>query len=198
MNELRKLPSVEKINQDPEIEEYIREYGRNCVISAIRDFLDFFRNQIKNGDSAPTIEGVQNKIFEILSNQFSATLIPVINATGVVLHTNLGRAPLSLDTIQAMHSIGSGYNTLEFNLSTGKRGSRSVHAEEILKQLTGTEAALIVNNNAAAVLLVLSALANRKNVVIARSQLIEIGGGFRIPDVMKQSGAKLLEVGTTN
>jgi L-seryl-tRNA(Ser) seleniumtransferase len=198
MNELRKLPSVEKINQDPEIEEYIREYGRNHVIAAIRDSLDYFRNQIKNGESAPTFDGIKINIFEILSDQFSPSLIPVINATGVVLHTNLGRAPLSHETIQSMQSIGSGYNTLEFNLSTGKRGSRSIHAEEILKQLTGTEAAIIVNNNAAAVLLVLSALAKRKYVVIARTQLIEIGGGFRIPDVMKQSGAKLLEVGTTN
>lgn len=134
----------------------------------------------------------------ILSDRFSPTLIPVINATGVILHTNLGRAPLSAETIQAMQSIGASYNTLEFNLSSGKRGSRSVHAEEILKQLTGAEAAIVVNNNAAAVLLVLSSLAKRRSVIIARSQLIEIGGGFRIPDVMKQSGAKLNEVGTTN
>ena len=129
---------------------------------------------------------------------FSPTLISVINATGVILHTNLGRAPLSNETIQSMQTIGSSYNTLEYDLVNGKRGSRSIHAEEILKQLTGAEFATIVNNNASAVLLVLSSLANRKKVVISRTQLIEIGGGFRIPDVMKQSGAKLIEIGTTN
>lgn len=198
MNELRKLPSVEKIVQDPESEEWFGKYGRDQTIRAIRESLEFFRSEIKSGKNAPDQLEILKQIDTILSGRFSPTLIPVINATGVVLHTNLGRAPLSHETILAMQSLGSNYSTLEFNLSTGKRGSRSAHAEEILKQLTGAEAAIIVNNNAAAVLLVLSALANRRNVVIARSQLIEIGGGFRIPDVMKQSGAKLKEVGTTN
>jgi L-seryl-tRNA(Ser) seleniumtransferase len=198
MNELRNLPSVEKIIQYSESEEWISKFGRDQTLRAIRETLDFFRSEIKSGKYAPDHLEISNQIQEILSNRFSPTLIPVINATGVVLHTNLGRAPLSHETIRAMQSIGSEYSTLEFNLSTGKRGSRSVHAEEILKQLTGAEAAIVVNNNAAAVLLVLSALAKRKNVIIARSQLIEIGGGFRIPDVMKQSGAKLKEVGTTN
>lgn len=198
MNELRNLPSVEKIIQYPEVEELISKFGRDQTIRAIRETLDFFRSKIKSGKKAPGHLEISNQIDKLLSDRFSPTLIPVINATGVVLHTNLGRAPLSDETIQAMQSIGSNYSTLEFNLTTGKRGSRSVHAEEILKQLTGAEAAIVVNNNAAAVLLVLSALAKRKNVIIARSQLIEIGGGFRIPDVMKQSGAKLKEVGTTN
>jgi L-seryl-tRNA(Ser) seleniumtransferase len=198
MNELRLLPSVEKIIQNPETDRLIKNYGRNHVIYAIRESLDFFRNRILEGDSAPSYQEIQGHIETSLKDRFAPTLIPVINATGVILHTNLGRAPLSEETIIAMQSIGTNYNTLEFNLNTGKRGSRSVHAEEILKQLTGVEAAMVVNNNAAAVLLVLSALAKRKNVVIARSQLIEIGGGFRIPDVMRQSNAKLLEVGTTN
>jgi L-seryl-tRNA(Ser) seleniumtransferase len=122
----------------------------------------------------------------------------VINATGVILHTNLGRAPLSKATIAAMTEVARGYSNLEYDLETGKRGSRLGQAESILQKLTGTEAAVIVNNNASAVLLILSALASKKRVVIARSQLVEIGGGFRIPDVMKQSGAKLVEVGTTN
>jgi len=198
MNELRNLPSVEKIVQYSESEEWISKFGRDQTIRAIRETLDYFRSEIKFGRKAPDQLEISSQIFRILSDRFSPTLIPVINATGVVLHTNLGRAPLSHETIQAMQSIGSNYSTLEFNLSSGKRGSRSVHAEEILKQLTGAEAAIVVNNNAAAVLLVLSAIAKRKNVIIARSQLIEIGGGFRIPDVMKQSGAKLKEVGTTN
>jgi L-seryl-tRNA(Ser) seleniumtransferase len=122
----------------------------------------------------------------------------VINATGVVLHTNLGRAPLSLAAVQAVQAVAGGYSNLEFDLRSGKRGSRLVHAEALLCQLTGAEAALVVNNNAAAVLLILSALARRRGVVIARSQLVEVGGGFRIPDVMKQSGARLVEVGATN
>ncbi|PKO06886.1 MAG: L-seryl-tRNA(Sec) selenium transferase [Chloroflexi bacterium HGW-Chloroflexi-3] len=198
MNELRNLPSVEKIIQYSESEEWISKFGRHQTLRAIRETLDFFRSEIKSGKNAPDHLEISNQIQKILSDRFFPTLIPVINATGVVLHTNLGRAPLSHETIRSMQSIGSNYSTLEFSLSTGKRGSRSVHTEEILKQLTGAEAAIVVNNNAAAVLLVLSALAKRKNVIIARSQLIEIGGGFRIPDVMKQSGAKLKEVGTTN
>jgi L-seryl-tRNA(Ser) seleniumtransferase len=116
----------------------------------------------------------------------------------VILHTNLGRAPLSDAAIRAMDSVSRGYSNLEFDLDTGKRGSRLIHAESLLQKLTGAESALIVNNNASAVLLILSALANKKRVIIARSQLVEIGGGFRVPDVMKQSGAKLVEVGATN
>ncbi len=116
----------------------------------------------------------------------------------MILHTNLGRAPLSAAALQAMEAVAHGYSNLEFDLETGKRGSRLVHAETLLQRLTGAEAAMVVNNNAAAVLLVLAALANRKRVVISRHQLVEIGGGFRLPDVMKQSGAKLVEVGTTN
>jgi L-seryl-tRNA(Ser) seleniumtransferase len=122
----------------------------------------------------------------------------VINATGVILHTNLGRAPLSAATIQAMKQVSENYSTLEYDLAKGQRGSRSIHAEAILQKLTGAESALIVNNNASAVLLILSALANKKRVVISRTQLVEIGGGFRVPDVMRQSGARLVEIGTTN
>jgi L-seryl-tRNA(Ser) seleniumtransferase len=122
----------------------------------------------------------------------------VINASGVILHTNLGRAPLSQATIAAMQNIATGYSNLEYDLEKGKRGSRLIHAESVLQKLTGAEAALAVNNNASAVMLVLAALAKGRRAIIARSQLVEIGGGFRVPDVMKQSGAKLVEVGTTN
>src|SRR6185369_4352611 len=128
----------------------------------------------------------------------ASTLVPVINATGVILHTNLGRAPLSEATIAAMKHAAESYSTLEYDLEKGQRGSRLIHAESMLQKLLGVEAAVIVNNNASAVLLVLAALANKKRVVISRTQLVEIGGGFRVPDVMKQSGAKLVEVGTTN
>jgi L-seryl-tRNA(Ser) seleniumtransferase len=134
----------------------------------------------------------------LLVSWVKPTLRVVINASGVILHTNLGRAPLSDATIRAMDLVARGYSTLEYDLEKGARGSRLIHAESVLQKLTGAESAVVVNNNASAVLLVLSALANRKRVIISRSQLVEIGGGFRIPDVMKQSGAKLLEVGTTN
>jgi L-seryl-tRNA(Ser) seleniumtransferase len=133
-----------------------------------------------------------------LEEWLAPTLRPVINATGVIIHTNLGRAPLSQAAIQAMQEVAPGYSSLEYDLEHGRRGSRLVHAESLLQRLTGAEAALVVNNNAAAVLLALTALARRHRVVIARSQLVEIGGGFRVPDVMKQSGAKLVEIGTTN
>jgi L-seryl-tRNA(Ser) seleniumtransferase len=126
------------------------------------------------------------------------TLRPVINASGVILHTNLGRAPLSKETMAAMDAASRGYCNLEFELDSGRRGSRQTHVEKLLCRLTGAEAALAVNNNAAAVLLALTALAKRKEVIVSRSQAVEIGGGFRIPDVMRQSGAKLVEVGTTN
>jgi L-seryl-tRNA(Ser) seleniumtransferase len=126
------------------------------------------------------------------------TLYPLLNATGVIIHTNLGRAPLSQSARQAMDLIAAGYSNLEYDLEAGSRGSRYLHAETLLCRLTGAEAALVVNNNAGAVLLVLAALAKGKKVIVSRGQLVEIGGGFRIPDVMRQSGARLVEVGTTN
>jgi L-seryl-tRNA(Ser) seleniumtransferase len=126
------------------------------------------------------------------------TIRPVINATGVIIHTNLGRAPLSQATIEAMQAAAASYTTLEYDLSTGERGSRAVHAEELLTRLVAAEAALVVNNNAAAILLMLTALCQGQEVIISRGQLVEIGGGFRVPDVMAQSGAHLVEVGTTN
>jgi L-seryl-tRNA(Ser) seleniumtransferase len=144
----------------------------------------------------------ETEIFEQANSLLKAwttpTLKPVINASGVVIHTNLGRAPLSKAAIQAAQDVALGYSSLEYDLKKGKRGSRLLHAEELLKQLTGAESALVVNNNASAVLLALTALAKRRRTLIARTQLVEIGGGFRIPDVMAQSGAKLVEIGTTN
>ncbi|MEW5827701.1 MAG: L-seryl-tRNA(Sec) selenium transferase [Chloroflexota bacterium] len=200
MSELRNLPSVEQLLQTKLAAEMISANGRPLVLEAIRCVLDEARGRILSGSetTVPEREAILENVSVVLDEWVTPTLLPVINATGVILHTNLGRSPLSKATIQAMEAVSRGYSTLEFDLSNGKRGSRLVHAEAVLKRLTGAEAAVVVNNNASAVLLVLSALAHRRKAVIARSQLVEIGGGFRIPDVMKQSGAKLLEVGTTN
>jgi L-seryl-tRNA(Ser) seleniumtransferase len=178
----------------------IDEYGRPLTLDALRTTLDETRARFKADPkiALPSTDLILAQTESRLSAWTASTLQPVINATGVILHTNLGRAPLSDATIQAMNEAASNYSNLEYDLSRGRRGTRLIHAETVLQKLTRAEAALVVNNNASAILLVLSALANRKRVVIARSQLIEIGGGFRIPDVMKQSGAKLVEVGTTN
>ena len=176
----------------------IKKFGRPQTIAAIRATLDEIRQDKVTNDRQFDMVNILNRTDEKLAAWFQPSLKPVINATGVILHTNLGRSPLSKKSIQAINLISSSYNTLEYDLEKGKRGSRSIHAEQLLVRLTGAESAFVVNNNASAVLLTLSALANRRKVIIARSQLIEIGGGFRIPDVMKQSGAKLFEIGTTN
>jgi L-seryl-tRNA(Ser) seleniumtransferase len=198
MTSLRDLPSVEQLLQ--QAETLIDEYGRPLTLDAIRTTLDGIRTQFKAmpEEGLPSTEEILAQAESQLSVWTMPTLIPVINATGVILHTNLGRAPLSTATIQAMKQVSENYSTLEYDLGKGQRGSRSIHAEAILQKLTGAEAAVIVNNNASAVLLILSALANKKRVIISRTQLVEIGGGFRVPDVMRQSGAKLVEIGTTN
>ncbi len=197
---LRALPSVEHLLQTHSAAKLIASFGRPLTLASIQSSLEEIRGQLlkNSGVSVPDQEIILNRAAEMLQIWSSPTLVPVINASGVILHTNLGRAPLSTAAIQSMQIISEGYSNLELNLETGKRGSRLIHAETLLQKLTGAEAALVVNNNAAAVLLVLSGLANKKRVIISRSQLIEIGGGFRIPDVMRHSGAKLVEIGTTN
>ncbi len=199
MNERRRIPSVEQVLQSQEGKDWLAAYGRPLTLQAVRFVLDEVRGQLlSEGHGMPGWTEVTRQITTRLAGWTAPSLVAVINASGVILHTNLGRAPLSPAAIQAMQQVAAGYSNLEYDLNTGKRGSRLVHAEALLRQLTGAEAALVVNNNAAAVLLILSALARRRGVVIARSQLVEIGGGFRVPDVMKQSGARLVEVGATN
>jgi L-seryl-tRNA(Ser) seleniumtransferase len=182
MVDLRALPSIDELLQTTAAQTYVAEV----------------RKAYPKTGRVPEIPQLLSRVEQLLENWTELTLRPVINATGVILHTNLGRAPLSQAANEAIQAVSAGYSSLEYNLEKGERGSRLVHAEALLQRLTGAEAALVVNNNAAAVLLVLSALARRRRVLIARSQLVEIGGGFRVPDVMKQSGAKLVEVGTTN
>ena len=202
MGSLRDLPSVDLISQTPQAQGWAATYGRPLTIEAIRSVLSQVRSRFAQDESQkaslPGGEVLLAEIGQTLQDWTAPTLEPVINASGVILHTNLGRAPLSRAALQAAQAVAMGYSNLEFDLALGKRGSRLVHAEALLQRLTGAEAALVVNNNAAAVLLALTTLARRRAVVIPRSQLVEIGGGFRVPDVMKQSGARLLEIGTTN
>jgi L-seryl-tRNA(Ser) seleniumtransferase len=197
-DELRKLPGVDRLLQEPAVQNLIQAYGHELTVEGLRHALDATRDQIRGGALCPPAEEIVTQAGEYLHALARPTLRPVINASGVIIHTNLGRAPLSEETQAAMLDAARGYTNLEYDLEAGRRGSRYVHAEQLLCRLTGAEAALVVNNNAGAVLLVLTALAHGREVIISRSQLIEIGGGFRIPDVMRQSGARLVEVGTTN
>jgi len=180
------------------IKFYQEVYPHDLIVSVIRQRIEAAKTIIKSGKPAPSLEEIVTDISLQLNVLGRPGLRPVINATGVILHTNLGRAPLSKDTIAAMETASRGYNNLEFDLETGARGSRQTLIEPLLCRLTGAEAALVVNNNAAAVLLGLSAIAKRREVIVSRGQAVAIGGGFRIPDVMRQSGAKLVEIGTTN
>ncbi len=198
MRELRQIPSVGQLIKTKPITDCISEFGRPLTLQAIRTVLEEVRLRYSEGDSIPAEEDLLIGVIDKLASWTAPTLQPVINATGVILHTNLGRAPISSSALQAIQAAASGYSSLEYQLDKGRRGSRTIHAESFFKQLTGAEGVLVVNNNASAVLLILSVMATRRKVVIARSQLVEIGGGFRIPDVMKQSGAKLFEIGTTN
>ena len=194
----RELPSVDKLLLEERIKRLEEKYPHALIVESIRQYLQQLRLSIADGKQCPPFDRIVESICEQIGSLEKPSLRPVINASGVILHTNLGRAPLSKETIEAMDIVSRSYCNLEFDLDSGRRGSRTVHAEETLCQVTGAEAGVVVNNNAAAVLLVLSALAKRKEVIVSRSQAVEIGGGFRIPDVMRQSGAKLVEVGTTN
>jgi L-seryl-tRNA(Ser) seleniumtransferase len=174
-------------------------FGRSLTLTAVRDVLDDVRLAIRTGNSPISTEDeILNRAEQLLFDQLQPTLRPIINATGVIVHTNLGRSVLSRASIAAVAEVAQSYSNLEYDLDEGGRGSRSVHAESLLRRLNNAESAFVVNNNAAAVLLMLTALCQGKEVIISRGQLIEIGGGFRVPDVMAQSGAKLVEVGTTN
>lgn len=194
----RSLPSVDRILKSAQAASLIAKYSRPLVLQAIRESINSARAIIQNGKKPLSEDEIIGKAELMLETWLTPTLVQVINATGVVIHTNLGRAPLSRASIRALEEVAIGYSSLEYVLEKGSRGKREMHSEQLLRRLTGAEAVLVVNNNAGAVLLALTALAKRKSVLISRSQLIEIGGGFRIPDVMKQSGAKLVEVGTTN
>ncbi len=196
--EFRHLPSVDKLLSDSRVRDLESSHPRALVVDIVRQVLEGSRLSISRGEPAPSVETLVAAVSDRLRALTEPSLLPVINATGVIIHTNLGRAPLSWETIAAMEMASRGYSNLEFDLATGGRGHRDTHLSSLLCRLTGAEDAMVVNNNASAVLLVLTALCRRKEVIVSRGQAVEIGGGFRVPDVMRQSGARLMEVGTTN
>ena len=197
-SKLRSLPSVEKLLEDPRLGALAGAYSRPSVAGLVRKELDVTRDMIREGADAPHFDSLVTAVESRAAATLSTWPVRVINATGVIIHTNLGRAPMSRAATDAMVEAASGYTDLELDLQTGRRGSRQSHLQSLLRQLTGAEAALAVNNNASAILLGLSALAAGKEVIVARGEAVEIGGGFRIPDVLQQSGAILVDVGTTN
>jgi L-seryl-tRNA(Ser) seleniumtransferase len=195
---LRQLPSVDRLLGEEAVLELVAAYGHQQTVDALRKTLNAARVKVQAGASVPDIATLVARADTRLQERLAPTLRPVINATGVIIHTNLGRATLSAAARVAVEATGRSYSTLEYDLQGGQRGQRTLHTEQLLCGLTGAEAALVVNNNAGAVLLALTGLAQGRGIVISRGQLIEIGGGFRVPDVMAQSGARLIEVGTTN
>lgn len=197
-NKFRRLPSVDRLMSEDKIRQLLDIYPHELLVDLVRRELEQNRAAIALGTPCTSANEIVDSICAQAEALASTGPRRVINATGVILHTNLGRAPLSEEAIAAMDQASKGYCNLEFDLESGVRGSRNVHVEQLLCQLTGAEAALVVNNNASAVLLALTALAKRREVIVSRGQAVAIGGGFRIPEVMKQSGAKLVEVGTTN
>ncbi len=194
---LRKIPQVEKLLQNEEISRFIPQLGRGIVINIIREEIRFFRENFEKGNDLE-IENLLVSIIETCNAKRFEKLQRVINATGVIIHTNLGRAPISEELLNSLRETMSAYCNLELQLLTGKRGKRGGFAEELVCSLTSAEDALIVNNNASAVFLLLSEFGKGKDVIISRGELVQIGGGFRIPDIMRQTGANLVEVGTTN
>jgi L-seryl-tRNA(Ser) seleniumtransferase len=196
--ESRKIPGVDRLLEDPEIAGYVSVISQPLVADTIRRFLEEIRNGVLKGGKCPERKGIVAEVLMRLAEQKSLFTIDVINATGVIIHTNLGRAPLGRETIEKVAAIGGGYANLEFNISQGRRGFRGDNLERLIATLTGSEDATVVNNNAGAVFLIVSQFAKGREVIISRGELIQIGGGFRIPAILEQSGAILREVGTTN
>lgn len=196
---LRSLPAVHRLLDHPVCRELVEEYAHQLIAKAAGDAVAEARAGIVAGrDEDVSLDRLAERVSFLVKRQFEFHYRPVINATGVVLHTNLGRAPLAEAAVQAIERTARGYTNLELNLETGERGSRYAHVENLICELTGAEAALVVNNNAAAVLLILGEMAKGREVIISRGQMVEIGGSFRVSEVMRASGAQLVEVGTTN
>ncbi len=198
-HQLRALPQVQRLLEQPGAERLLAAHPRAAVVAALRAVLEAVRGELGTGGGVPDGETLILRAGQALAAGRPAGLRPVINATGILLHTNLGRAPLAEAAVQAAAEAARGYVTLEFDLASGERGTRGAGLDSLLREVTGAEAGLAVNNNAAAMLLAMSALAGAGGeVVVSRGELVEIGGGFRIPDVIRQGGARLVEIGTTN
>lgn len=198
----RSIPKVDVLLEDMKIKEAIETFDRDTVMDAIREEIDSVRTLIRECDEEEKIrneiEGLVLHIVQRVKKMHTPDMRPVINGTGTILHTNLGRAPISREHLARIAEVACGYSNLEYDLEAGKRGERYSHFEKLLCKITGAEAAMAVNNNASAVMLILSSMAKGGEVIVSRGELVEIGGKFRIPDVMEQSGAHLVEVGTTN
>lgn len=194
---LRQIPKVDELLRHPRLASLSCQ--RTILTETVREVIDSLRQAILAGEE-PSLQpdSLCDEVERLVQKKTTMNLRPVINATGIVLHTNLGRAKLSTAAVQAIQSVAQDYNTLEYNLEKGSRGSRYSHVEQLISKLTGAEDAMVVNNNAAAVMLVLSTMARGKEVVTSRGELVEIGGAFRVPEIMSQSGGTLVEVGTTN
>ena len=196
--QFRNLPSVDSLLSAPNVAAAAESFSREWVVDLARQELDAARQRIRQGRDADSAEEIAALVCRRVEEAGQAEPRRVINATGVVIHTNLGRAPLSRAAMKAAEEAAAGYSNLEFDLESGRRGSRQARLQSLLRQLTGAEAALAVNNNASAVMLGLLALAAGREVIVSRAEAVEIGGGFRVPDVLRQSGATLVDVGTTN
>jgi L-seryl-tRNA(Ser) seleniumtransferase len=199
---LRRVPSVDELLLRPGLLSLCREVERSFVVETAREVLEGLRRSITSGeaqtDAVLRPAAIEQRIVHAVQKEFAPSLQPVINASGVILHTNLGRAPLSAHVVEEIRRTATQYSNLEYDLKAGARGKRDVHTARLIERLTGAESAIVVNNCAAAVLLTLAALARGGEVIVSRGELIEIGDGFRIPEIMEQSGAVLREVGTTN
>ncbi len=195
---LRQIPSVEKVLESSELQADINKFSHALVVSAIREAIKTAKSEIAKGKEPVSLDSIIGKTKDVLRDLTSSALQPVINATGVILHTNLGRAPMDEESLSFIKEVSANYNNLEFDLKEGKRSKRGIFVEKLLCLLTSSDAALVVNNNAGAVLLILTAMAKDKEVIVSRGELVQIGGGFRIPEILSLSGATLKEVGTTN
>src|SRR5258708_22776974 len=196
--QLRLLPSIDELLQSAAGKRLISQYSRTITLHAIRATLAQARADIRHGEACPAPEALFASAEHLLEQKQRPHLSSVINATGVIINTNIGRAPLSQQALQAVQRVAGGYSNLEYDLAEGQRGSRHSHVASLLCELTGAEAALVTNNNAAAVLLALSTLALGREVIISRGQLVQITGGVCLPDVIRHSGFQLVQVGSTN
>lgn len=196
---LRQLPKVDRLLEREDVSALAAAHPRPLVLDALRDAVAETRDAVLHGRAhSVSADEVAARAIELLAAAAKRSLHRVINATGIVVHTNLGRSPLAREAVEAVSEVASGYSTLEYDVASGERGSRHAHVEELLKRLTGAEAAMAVNNNAAAVLLGIAGLARGRDAIVSRGELVEIGGSFRIPDIMAEGGARMVEVGATN